>query len=331
MSTAPTIALVGPNWREALRAMDIAAGDGRAAIRVAAFEDAPAPDYLAFFTDAPVDFRTDIPVSRRIIVISEPGGIMRYHPAFLAQFGIAISPFPLPGYRGRLIIGQPGIPWFYGCRFRHDGPPVWRFPAAELLARPRPAKEDIISVVLSKKTMTALHVQRLRCVEALEKAFPRHIRVFGSGFSPVDDKADVIDPARFHLALENTRHPHYWTEKIADSYLGWAMPLYDGAPDIGTYFPEASLARLDVTQPQAAIRLVGGMLEQGEAAVDVAALAGARERLILEYSLPAILRRAVAGLPREAAPGASIDTLRANRQFSLKNRLRALIGGWKKR
>jgi Glycosyltransferase family 10 (fucosyltransferase) C-term len=330
-ATPLRLALVGPNWSEALRALDLMADADAGESTVMALESGQPADALAFFADAPAGFETDLPVERRLIVISEPPGILRYAPKFLDQFGVALSPVPLPGFTGRLIRSQPGVPWFYGCRFRQEGPPFWRFTAADLLARPRPAKSDMISVVLSKKTMTPLHAARLACVEALARAFPDNLRIYGSGFTPIDDKAVVIDSARFHLALENTRHPDYWTEKIADAYLGWAMPIYDGAPNIAEYFPETSLARINVEDIPGAIRIVGALLERGEAAVDLAALALARERLLKEHALPALLRRAVRdlGLSREGARLSQPVAIHPNRHFSWRNRLRRVISGWR--
>jgi len=65
---------------------------------------------------------------------------------------------------------------------------------------------------------------------------------FGRGFQPIDDKMEAILPYRFHLVLENSVLPNYWTEKLADAYLGWAYPVYLGCPNVNEYMPGPALA-----------------------------------------------------------------------------------------
>ena len=48
-----------------------------------------------------------------------------------------------------------------------------------------------------------------------------------------------------YIALENSSHAHYWSEKLADTYLGWSFPFYWGCPNTSDYFPEQSLCQID--------------------------------------------------------------------------------------
>jgi hypothetical protein len=328
MSSAPvSIALHGPDWAAALRSMQPAKPATASSSLVCAASEIGTPDFLAFYGDVAGAVETAVPRERRIIVISEPPGILRYQPGFLNQFGIAVSPFALPGFRGHVMVSQPGIPWFYGCTFGKGRTPAWRYTFEQLEAMPMPAKINAVSAVLSRKNQAPLHVARVKCAEALARRFPGNVRIFGSGFDPIDDKADVIDPYRFHLALENTRDPVYWSEKIADAFLGWAMPVYEGCTRIEDSFPESSLARIDVTEPEAAIRILGDLLERGERATSQDALTEARRRLLHEHALPCVLKRAVAPL---IAGGLTLrtqarETLQPNAKFSFKGRMRGLV------
>lgn len=324
-NTPRMIGVVGPDWAAALPSMQPGTSETNLIVRAA--NEVDNPDFLAFFGDAGGSFETTLPVERRIIVISEPPGILRYQPGFLAQFGIVISPFDQPGFTGHFVRSHPAIPWFYGCTFGKGRKPVWRYSFEELVNLQPPPKLNVVSAVLSKKRITPLHAARLKCAEKIARAFPENVRIFGSGFDPVDDKADAIDPYRFHLALENTRHPDYWSEKIADAWLGWAMPIYDGCPNVGHYFPEGAFSRIDVMDSQAAIRLVGGLLDRGEAAVSRDALAEARARLLHQQSLPAVLVRAV-DQGRTAATARLLkrpEVLRANARFTVLGRAKGLI------
>lgn len=328
-NTPRVIGVVGPDWAAALPSMQPEASDAGFVVRAAS--EVEHPDFLAFFGDVSGNFETTLPVERRIIVISEPPGILRYRPGFLAQFGITISPFDQPEFSGHFVRSHPAIPWFYGCTFGKGRKPAWRYSFEELVNLPPPPKLNVVSAVLSKKRITPLHAARLKCAEKIAYAFPENVRIFGSGFDPVDDKADAIDPYRFHLALENTRHPDYWSEKIADAWLGWALPIYDGCPNIGTYFPENALAKIDVTDPQAAVRIVGDLLEAGERAVSMEALKVARVMLLHEQSLPAVLTRAVdLFLHRPLSATVKPETLYPNAHFSpvsrIKSVIRAMVG-----
>ena len=64
-----------------------------------------------------------IPRDRRILVLTEPPEIKTYRPGFANQFGVLVSAYPLPGFRGSWIECQPGLPWFLGLKF-HPGKPI---------------------------------------------------------------------------------------------------------------------------------------------------------------------------------------------------------------
>lgn len=40
----------------------------------------------------------------------------------------------------------------------------------------------------------------------------------------------------FHIAVENTKHNNYFTEKIIDAFLTKTIPIYWGCPNLGEYF-----------------------------------------------------------------------------------------------
>ena len=46
----------------------------------------------------------------------------------------------------------------------------------------------------------------------------------------------VWDESMFHLAIENSKHSSYMTEKVLDAFLTKTIPIYWGAPKIGEYF-----------------------------------------------------------------------------------------------
>jgi hypothetical protein len=77
--------------------------------------------------------------------------------------------------------------------------------------------------------------------------------LFGLGFAPIKDKWDGLAPYQYSFAVENFRNPYYWSEKIADCFLAWTMPIYDGCSRISEYFPAESFIQIDINDPGAAV------------------------------------------------------------------------------
>jgi hypothetical protein len=121
------------------------------------------------------------------------------------------------------------------------------------MAMPPPVhKLDRVSIITSTKDIFPGHRRRLAFIERLKQSdLADRIDFYGGGHNPVDDKLDAILPYKYHIALENSILDHYWTEKIADAYLGYALPLYHGCRNISSYFPSNSLVALDISSDQA--------------------------------------------------------------------------------
>ena len=66
--------------------------------------------------------------------------------------------------------------------------------------------------------------------------FKDKIDFFGFGIKDLKNKKDAIDPYLFSIAIENSKHDNYWTEKIADVFLGNTMPIYYGCNNIYDFF-----------------------------------------------------------------------------------------------
>ena len=49
-------------------------------------------------------------------------------------------------------------------------------------------------------------------------------------------RSQIFGSPMFHIAIENTSTPNYFTEKIIDCFLFSTIPIYYGCPNIGEYF-----------------------------------------------------------------------------------------------
>jgi hypothetical protein len=148
----------------------------------------------------------------------------------------------------------------------------------ELVAMAPPEKTRPLSVVSSTLAALPGHRARLRFLARLRDL--EELDAFGRGIRPLADKWDGLAPYRCSLAIENTVTPNYWSEKLADCFLAWTLPLYAGCPNLEEYFPAESFVRIDLDDP-ATPRLVAELAHRGPTDAQREAVAEAR-RLVLE-------------------------------------------------
>ena len=199
--------------------------------------DDRAYDWLVVYEDAPQPEPLACPARHTLLVTTEPSSIKTYGRPFLNQFGTVLTsqePWAL-AHRDR-VHGQPALKWFYG----------WPPRDAQMAAGPPGQKTKAISTLCSEKQQAhTLHHTRHRFTHFLKRAVP-DLDIFGWGNLELADKADGIDAYRYHLAIENHRARHHWTEKLADPFLGLAVPFYAGCPNAADYFPPESFVPLDL-------------------------------------------------------------------------------------
>ena len=226
---------------------------------------APPPQvepWLVVFDEAPAGFCTTTPRERRILFVTEPPEIKKYPRSYLGQFGTVVAPYDFRGVERRsMVIGNPCLNWHFGISHT-DGRYVSKFGKLdELRHMPVPQKTGLISVVCSCKTVTVAQRARLALVSLLKERLGDVLHVYGRGFNPVDDKMSAIAPYKYHLVLENNLLPHFWSEKLADAWLGWSLPLYLGAPNLGTVCPAGGFVPLPAGAPEVCVQLVVQTLE----------------------------------------------------------------------
>ena len=255
---------------------------------------------VASFVSTPVVSR--VPRARRVLVMTEPGGY--YPPSYVNQFGILISPFTVAGFRGTWIKGHGALPNWFGIDLP-DGPLGYR----DLMDMPAPQKQDIVSVVTTRKSVLHGHRLRLKFVRTLRDVLGSRLTLYGRGFHMIDDKTAAILPAKYHLVLENTVMPSYWTEKLADAYLGYALPIVVGPPDLERWFPRDSFVPVDLNRPEDAVATVVRTLDENIYADRFEAIVAARNRLMREERLCPVIARAIEGHSNDVPLMAAPDTI----------------------
>jgi hypothetical protein len=111
----------------------------------------------------------------------------------------------------------------------------------------KPVKKNTMSLMISELILTEGHKYRHKlCKSILKSDLP--IDIYGKGcryYSNIKDqriKGEFKDKEPYlqyiyHIAIENYKTPHYFSEKIVNPLLCGTIPIYLGCRNIDTYFP----------------------------------------------------------------------------------------------
>lgn len=288
--------------------------------------DAKDYDWLVAYDDLPTGSSEKLacPRENTLLITMEPSSVKLYGSSFLRQFGVVLtSQEPWVMRQPHAVHSQAGLRWYYGI-----GKDTVR-DYDVLAAMPPPAKTSAISTVCSSKQQGhTLHRKRYQFIQWLREQLPE-MEVFGHGVRFIDDKADAVDAYRCHIAIENHIAPHHWTEKLADCYLGWSLPIYHGCPNAAEYFPEDSFVSINIENPDAALEAIRAAMAPGEYERRLPAIREARRRVLEEYNLFAVLSRMIVSHPAvERVSGGLLHSRHAIRRTRLMYPLIEL--GWEK-
>lgn len=215
-----------------------------------------------------------------LFVAGEPPSKKIYPEAFYSQFHRVVSTHAADPHP-RVTTSMPGLNWHAGLDRDTNS---YTLGYRELAALPRPAKSNSISVVCSDLTTTEGQRKRLAFLGQVKTALGPAVIHYGRGFTPIPDKLEAILPHRFHLVLENSSSPDYWTEKLSDAYLGWAFPLYVGCPNLADHFPHDGFLPINPDEPEAAIARIRQLLDQPADARETDAVAHCRDLILHDYN-----------------------------------------------
>ncbi|MEM7624590.1 MAG: glycosyltransferase family 10 [Planctomycetota bacterium] len=253
--------------------------------------DARDYDWLVVYEDVYRAETLACAAAHTLLVTTEPSSIKTYGSAYLNQFGVVLTSQEPWALRHRDVVrGQPALKWFYGWPLRHPDAPRRSYEA--MASGPPVEKSRTISTLCSEKQQThTLHRTRYRFTHHLKAALPE-LDIFGWGNLELVDKAEGIDAYRYHLAIENHHAPHHWTEKLADPFLGLALPFYAGCPNAADYFPPESFIPLDLNDFDGAVETIRAAIAEDAYTKRLPAIREARRRVMEQYNFFAV----VAGL-----------------------------------
>lgn len=255
--------------------------------------DARDYDWLVVYDELPPGGEVlACPREHTLLVTAEPPSIKVYGNAYLRQFGAVLtSHAPWALQHPRAIRSMPALQWFYGLPMHYgEGEPL---NLDQLRALSHDDKPGVIATVCSNKQMGhTMHRKRYDFVQRLRAELPA-LDVYGHGVRPIADKAQAVEPYRYHLAIENHIGPDHITEKLTDAFLGGALPIYSGAPNAGDYFPPDSFIAIDIRRPDEAVATIESAIDNNEYEKRIDAIREAKRRVLDEYNLFALLAREI--------------------------------------
>jgi len=240
-----------------------------------------------------------------IFIASEPPEIRVYDSAVLSRYGAVLGPgfeylLPMPHFHAIAAVA----PWWVGLKAggeEHyeavDGSATL---SRAVLAEGFSPGRDVVTAIVSQKARTPLQQQRLRLVDFLSTRL-NDFEAYGLAAERVGDKADVLGSSRYHLAVENSAHPGYWTEKLSDPILMDNVVFYGGHASYADYFSDESILPVDPWDPESTYESIAKALERDTWAQAADARAINRCRLLEQYSFHRVLAAYLSQHPHEAA------------------------------
>tara|TARA_B110000211_G_C14004081_1_gene519938 strand:- start:208 stop:1215 length:1008 start_codon:yes stop_codon:yes gene_type:complete len=147
-------------------------------------------------------------------------------------------------------------------------------------------KINKLSIVLSNKDFSNGHKKRIKFLDKLMNSdIADSVDVYGHGFNPIPDKWDAIVKYKYHLVLENSLLDDYWSEKLADAFLGFSLPIYYGCPNISDYFSQKSLFKIDIDQIDKSIDSIQEILESNLYDERLESIRLSRHKVLNDYNI----------------------------------------------
>ena len=179
----------------------------------------------------------------------------------------------IPANDKKYIPSHPAIPWHVNKTFD------------ELISAKVTVKSKKLSAIVGDAMDVPGHIKRRKFLQYIQKDKSLELDLYGKKINFIEDKWDGLAPYKYSFAMENTSGLDYWTEKIADCFLSWTVPLYYGCTNLEDYFPKESFIRIDVGQPEKSLAKIRRIINEDNWERYIPALEEARNLVLNRYQL----------------------------------------------
>ena len=251
------------------------------------------------------------------LLTSEPPSVLRYPKGYCRQFATVLTCQPSL-HTGNNVYVPPVLPWLVGIVESKKGNTV-NLTYDDFCTQPDSLpKTKLMSVISSDKTFTTGHRRRRHFVERLKQRYGDQIDFFGEGINPFDDKWDVLAPYKYHVVIENSVEPLYWTEKLSDCYLTDTFPIYCGCPDVDQFFPREAYEPFSMENFDKACSIIDSVIARNLYEQSRQARAESKKLVLEKYNIFEIIAQACS-LGKPEAKKETITIQPAQRYFNLHN------------
>jgi hypothetical protein len=115
------------------------------------------------------------------------------------------------------------------------------------------------------------------------------------GSLPPRDKTGGLLPYRYTIAVENSAHPNYCTEKMFDALLAECLPFYWGCPNLEDYIDPRAFIRLPLDDLEASRHIVAEAIAGDEWSRRIEAIRHEKRRILDELQFFPVLARVIRG------------------------------------
>jgi hypothetical protein len=231
-------------------------------------------DYWIVYENLPDIEKTFCPRSNVCLITGEPPSKKSYKRGFLQQFERVLTCHKRMKHNNK-IYWQQAIPWHIVFTKNYD----------ELKMMEPVQKTRLLSALSSNKKKIKGHYDRLKFIFFLKDYFKDKIDIYGHGINDIEDKWDAIAPYKYHIVLENSCFDDYITEKLSDAFLSEAYPIYYGAGNVYSYFPENSLTCIDILKPSEAVKKIEMVTENNYYGKYITNIRKSKMKVLDEYNL----------------------------------------------
>ena len=228
------------------------------------------------------------PKENTLLISDEPPHILQYKKKFTDQFANIISCHEYIQHKNNILYQQ-GLPWHIGRKQSNHKNISFSLNYDELASIKQPKKKKLLSVICSNKSFMPEYQKRIEFIEKLKEHFGDKVDLFGRGIKEVADKWDALAPYKYHIALENSSHKDYWTEKLSDAFLSFCYPIYYGCPNIEKYFDKKMLSQIDIKNPDKAILIIEKIIADKTFEKSQKQIEQARNQCLNQYNLFALI------------------------------------------
>lgn len=272
-------------------------------------------DWVVVYDEMPGPEKLACSREHTILTTWEPVTIKAYSRAYTRQFRYLLTNRPEsaerhPGYR----LGRGYFYWFVDR--------TW----TEARDTAIPPKTKELSIVCSSKRMKhTKHYARYVLCERLSHM--PGCEWYGHGVKGFGKKYEVLDPYRYHVAIENHLADHHWTEKIADALLCECLPFYAGDPKLSEALPADSFIPIPLDDPEASERIIREAIAANEYEKRLPAIREAKRLLLEKYNFWAQVLEVVKSAPA-AKPGEKPFTLLPRKTVRSRSLSAMFDEGW---